>query len=397
MVRVQADFLSDRSLSARYGLSYATLFFVMGVFAPFFPLFLSGQGFDAGAIGFLIAIGGPVRIIAGPLMGWIVDAGMPLRLLGSLALTVAAACLLMMLGVTDLALMAVLIGATAALHAPMGPLVDASLSHRLPHRPALSYARIRLWGSVGFILGNFTGGWTADHLPRSSLAVLMAAGMAVGAAACFLLPRDEKAATAPVQKTAASPRERWGLIAAVIAAAALVQSSHAAVYTISALAWGAQGFSQTATGIFWMLGVITEILLFLRIGNAVSGLTRALLFIALGAVAAAARWAVMATEPGLVLTVLCQTAHGITFGATHLGMIAALAALSPPAWRSRIQGTSAALQALMTSAAIYSSGLLYQNGGSPAAYALMAAMAGSGLVLVTLLYLRERPLSVPVS
>ena len=323
-------------------------------------------------------------------MGWVADAGLGVRILACGAQAGAAVLVLLMLGVTNLTAMAVLVAATAALHGPLSAMIDASLSHRMVQRPSLNYARIRLWGSIAFIIGNLAGGLTADHLQSDWIAIAIAGGLAAGALVSLSLPQDERSIRSHASGLVAAGTARWGLIAMLIGGVALIQASHAAIYTISALAWKAQGLSQTMTGILWMLGVLTEVVLFLRIGSMVSGVRRAMLFIALGGALATGRWLIMATEPGLGLTMLCQLVHGLTFGATHLGIIAALATLSPPAYRSRIQGSSAAMQALATSGAIYGSGLLYQSGGSPAAFRLMAMLAGAGLVFVLLLYLRER-------
>ncbi|MGL4324016.1 MAG: MFS transporter [Beijerinckiaceae bacterium] len=387
---MQADFLSDRSLSLRYGLAYAAFFFAVGVFGPFFPLFLKGQGFDAGTIGFLLALSGPVRVFAGPLMGWVADAGLGLRIIVTLAHVIAGVLVIMMLGITTALPMALLMAGTFALHGPLSPMIDASLSQIMLRRVTLNYARIRLWGSFSFVAGNLLGGLTADKLTSDWIAILIALAMFGGAAIGMLLPQVHTHHAAQPAAVEARVPARWGIIVAVVVASSAIQASHSAIYGVSALAWSAQGLSNTMTGLLWMLGVVTEIVLFLRVGQSVSGMRRAFLFIALGGGLAVLRWFLMTLEPGLAVTMLCQLLHGLTFGATHLGMIAALAVLSPPGMRSRIQGSNAALQALLGSVAIYYSGVLYQASGAPAAYGLMVLIAGAGFGVVTLLLLLAR-------
>lgn len=386
---MQANSLSDKSLTWRYGLNYAAIFFVLGVLGPFFSLFLNGQGFDAATIGFLLALGGPVRVVAGPLTGWVADAGIPLRRIAAIGQLCAALLVLAMISVSALWPMAFLMAAFYATHGPLGSMIDASISQVMSQRATLQYARIRLWGSLAFVAGNLVGGVSAQ-IASVGIAVLAVVGLCGGVFLSRLLPEDRRSGSQHMAPEDAVQKVRWGVIAAVIAASAAVQSSHAAVYTIGALAWQAQGFSQSLIGVLWMLGIGIEILLFLRIGQVVSGLRRAMLFIAFGGALAIARWLLMASEPDLALTIACQAVHGLTFGATHLGMIAALAELSPAPVRSRIQGSCAAVHALAYSVAIYASGVLYQQGGAAPPYQLMAMLAAGGMALSAMLFLSAR-------
>ncbi|MGL5733698.1 MAG: MFS transporter, partial [Beijerinckiaceae bacterium] len=325
---------------------------------------------------------------AAPLMGWVADSGVALRIIALVANLAAGAVVFAMLGVSGLMPMAALMATMYALHGPLSSMIDAAVSREVLRLPALDYARIRLWGSVAFIAGTFAGGAIADRLNGDWIAALIAAAMIVSAALALLLPvqKPVSAGSAAAEREAAPMRWRMAMIALLILGSAGIQSSHAGVFTVSAMAWGAQGLPQTATAVLWTLGVVPEILLFMRAGRLLSDVPRALAFMALGGVLAVLRWIIMAQEPGLALTAFCQVLHGLTFGATHLGLIAVLAVLSPPRFRSRIQGINAAVHALTNSLGIYLAGTLFHSGGAPATYMAMAVFAGVGLALVAVLF-----------
>ena len=82
----------------------------------------------------------------------------------------------------------------------------------------------------------------------------------------------------------------------------------------------------------------------------------------------------------LVALVPLQCLHGLTFGATQLGAMAAVSAYAPDGARGRAQGTLSAVNASISVGATLVSGLAYRTGG-PIAFLLMAPLAAAGLGL----------------
>jgi PPP family 3-phenylpropionic acid transporter len=82
-------------------------------------------------------------------------------------------------------------------------------------------------------------------------------------------------------------------------------------------------------------------------------------------------------------TFLFQILHGLSFAATHLGAMAALAALAPDDGRGRAQGMLGSVSALAFAAATLASGPLYKTLG-PNLFAAMAPISLAGFVLAFL-------------
>ena len=166
-----------------------------------------------------------------------------------------------------------------------------------------------------------------------------------------------------------------------ICGAALVQASHAAVYAFSTIHWQQQGWSGAALGAFWAMGVLSEIALFAVAGRFAHGLKGWLVLLLGGACAAVLRWVGMSLDPGPPVLVVLQLAHGLSFGAVHLGSIFLLARLSPPGMRAQVQGWLAAGWAGAMAVLTSLTGVLYPSWGE-GVYSLMAAAAGLGLALL---------------
>ena len=88
----------------------------------------------------------------------------------------------------------------------------------------------------------------------------------------------------------------------------------------------------------WALGVLAEIVLFAFAGRLTAAINPTMLLI-IGAAGAAVRWAAMAFNPPTLALPLLQCLHGLSFGATHLGMMGFIARAAPAQLAATAQGT----------------------------------------------------------
>jgi PPP family 3-phenylpropionic acid transporter len=133
---------------------------------------------------------------------------------------------------------------------------------------------------------------------------------------------------------------------ALIAAAGLIQASHALYYGFSTIDWTASGFGGSAIGMLWALGVIAEIVLFALSRRLPSALTpRRLLLV--GAAGGVLRWSAMALDPPGWSLPLLQLLHAASFGATHLGLIGYIASHAPERYAATAQGYFSVLSGVM--------------------------------------------------
>ena len=164
-------------------------------------------------------------------------------------------------------------------------------------RFGLDYGRIRLWGSLSFILAATASGHVLVEAPPSAILWMVLATVAATALACAVLP-DLRTDAAPV--SAGLPLARVladrGLIL-MLAAAGLIQGSHAVYYAFGTLHWQAAGISDDVIGLLWAEGVVCEIVLFAA-GGAVLRRIRPPWLIAIAGGLAALRWLVLGIDHG---------------------------------------------------------------------------------------------------
>jgi PPP family 3-phenylpropionic acid transporter len=167
----------------------------------------------------------------------------------------------------------------------------------------------------------------------------------------------------------------------MLAAAALIQGSHAAYYSFSSIAWQAEGFGSTTISALWSVCVVAEVVLFAwspRLNFAPST------FIILGGSAAALRWAVTALEPPLAVLGFAQLLHAFSFGATHLGIMGLFAHRVPGHSTATAQGILTASVGLVSAGATILCGQLFNTYGQ-SIYFGMAAMAAAGALLMLIM------------
>jgi len=356
---------------------YVGLFILSGIQMPFLPVWLKGKGVDPAMIGVVVAVPMIVRAFATPFVARVVDRRDAVR--GAIMVASCVSVLgLVLVGIADTVLAILITYMFASLAStPVLPLTEA---YALKGLGVLgrAYGPVRLWGSAAFIVGNFAAGFAADIIPASDLIWLIVGTSVPIALASLTLP---PLSTAAVVQAGESSVARGSLLSdpvfiALLAAASLIQASHAVFYGFSALQWRADGFDGTAIAALWALGVIAEIVLFAAQGRLPPFITPTVLLMA-GALGAVLRWLVMAVDPPTFLLPWVQLLHALSFGATHLGTLMLLVRITPANQGATAQAYLAIALSLTMAGAMALSGLLYENFGSRA-YAAMALTAFAG-------------------
>jgi PPP family 3-phenylpropionic acid transporter len=363
---------------------YAAMFVMLGIQLPFFPVWLKAKGLDAQTIGVVLAIPMVVRVFAIPFAARAADRYDALR-----AAIIATSCA----SVAGYALTGMAMGATAILvtfsfaslvFAPVMPLTETYALRGLAAR-GRAYGPVRLWGSAAFIAGSFAAGFASDALPARDLVWLIVAALLINAVAAFALaPLTPPATPAPEAAQTRRSLLRDPVFIAVLAAASLIQASHAVYYGFSALEWRAAGLDGTTIAALWALGVVAEIVLFALSGRLPLPLT-SLVLIMLGAGGAVVRWTAMAFDPPVALLPWLQLLHGLSFGTTFFGSLNFVARRAPHGQGATAQGYLAVASGAVMAAAMGISGVLYAAFGS-LAYATMVLVAVAGGVCAFVAY-----------
>src|SRR5580704_8788299 len=142
---------ASRGTSIRLSAFYAAFFLVNGIQMPFWPVRLTGRGFGAEEIGLLFAAAIWVKVFATPMIGALAD-----------RLGQRRGCMIALAGVTMVGLGALwnAYGFWALLFLALVAEVAQSAMMTLAsvRRDGLDYGRVRLWGSVSFILASIASG-----------------------------------------------------------------------------------------------------------------------------------------------------------------------------------------------------------------------------------------------
>ena len=363
-------------LVPRLAIFYAALFALPGIQMPFFPVWLEAKGVDAGMIGVVLAAPIVARLLAVPIFMREADRRDAVRA----ALIVCGFAATAGYVLVGLSAGAVLILAAYALTSlattPQMPLAETYALKELAARKR-TYGPVRLWGSFAFIAGNFVAGFAADVISARDLIWLIVVASVLTALAALALPPMTPRVVAPSAPVPARPnllRDRPFI--AVIAAASLIQASHAEYYGFSAVQWSAAGFDGTVIAALWALGVAAEIVLF-ALQSRLPPFFEPTVLLLTGACGAVLRWIGMAFDPPAFMLAALQLLHALSFGATHLGALMFLARHAPPAQAATAQGYLAIASGVAMAGAIALSGVLYRDFGSTA-YAAMALMAIAG-------------------
>ncbi len=299
---------------------YFCYFAAVGALIPYLALYLQSISFTPVQIGALMALLAVSRIIAPNLWSWVSDLRrqrMRLVRLTTLAATIAFAGTLMDTGFGWMA--AVVLLFAFFWDACLPQMEAATLNHLRGQRP--QYARIRLWGSVGFIL---TAVGMGIVLERAGTWWLLPSMLVLLASVCLATLLVPEAPREPVVAAAGPSLPRLFLqtpVLGFLAACLLMHASHGPYYTFYSIYLEESGYTRDMIGMLWAFGVLCEIGVFLLMPrlHARINLQRILL---LSFAVAVARWLLIGHFPQrLAVLLLAQVLHGATFGAYHAAAI----------------------------------------------------------------------------
>ncbi|QOZ52077.1 major facilitator superfamily domain-containing protein 6 [Bradyrhizobium sp. CCBAU 53338] len=366
-----------RRFAVSLALFYSAVFAVSGTHLPFFPVWLKAIGIDASWIGVINALPALTRFTTLPQITAFAEKKRAIRaamMISVLATAIGFAAV----GLQQQPLALFLIYAlTCMMWTPTTPLTDA-YALRGVARYGLDYGPVRLWGSAAFAAGSLACGYLVDIIAARDLIWIIVACAVVAVLASLLLRPLDDVRRRTAETHVGKPLLRDAGFWAVIASAALIQGSHVAYYTFSAINWQLHGISGLTIAGLWTLGVIAEIVVFAlspRFSLHPSSL------MAIGGVSAVLRWIVTANEPPLALLAVAQLGHGLTFGMTIVGTMRLMVQRVPSHQIARGQGYLAACSGLLGATTSIASGAIYARIGD-SLYYVMAAMAAVGALVI---------------
>lgn len=294
---------------------YFFFFGSLGAFAPYWSVYLDSLGFSAQQIGELMAILMGTRIIAPNIWGWIADhTGHRMRIVRIGCFLAALFFAGTFFGTSYAWLAVVMVLFTFFWNAALPQFEAATLNHL--GRDTDRYTQIRVWGSVGFIVVVAGLGPILEQRGVGILPVICFSLMAGIWFSSMLAPNDGNGAAKSngesIRKVLCQPR-----VLALLVVCLLMQASHGPYYTFYSLYLEGHGYTRSAVGLLWALGVGAEVALFMVLHKVFRRYNLELLLV-VALVATTLRWLLIGyfVDNSSVI-VFAQILHAASFGLYH--------------------------------------------------------------------------------
>ena len=298
---------------------------VLGALIPFWSVYLDNLGFDALAIGQLMATLAVSKVIAPYLWGWIADrSGVHIRIV-QIASLLSLLCFLPLVWLDGFwpilfSMLAFSFFWNASL--PQFEVVTLGQLGEERHR----YSQIRLWGSLGFILTVVVLGAAFQSLDISTLPYFI---LLLFAAIWLATLRVADSGESDASDSSILEVLRQPSVIALLLTCFFAQASHGPYYTFYSLYMESLGYSRVSIGLLWSLGVFAEVVLFFYMHRLLNIQSASFwLVVALGLTAL--RWVLMGLfSDSTIIVLLTQCLHAASFGMFHAAAIHQIHAFFP--------------------------------------------------------------------
>jgi len=298
---------------------YFFYYFFVGLFVPYWGLYLQSKSFSAFQIGILLSLFQISRIFAPNFWGWLADytnkRARWIRLssfigcLGYIGIFWADSFFLIFLVMMSMSLFT----------SSTIPLAESlTLSHVASTNA--SYSNIRLWGSVGFIVASFFLGILIDIYSVSILVWALLFTQLIILFLSFSIP-DKK-----FELIGNTKRSIWKVlkkpeVIALLTGCALMVSSHGLLYNFYSIFLKEQNYSSSLIGILWSIGVIFEIFIFILMPKILRKFNfKEVLLVSL--FLAVIRFFLIGYCVDILwVLILAQILHAATFGSFHVASV----------------------------------------------------------------------------
>ncbi|BEN12483.1 3-phenylpropionic acid transporter [Serratia marcescens] len=308
-------------------LSYFTYFFSYGIFLPFWGVWLKGEGIAPETIGILLGAGLVARFLGSLLIApRVKDPSHLVSALRLLALLTLAFAVGFCFGNGWGWLMLVIAGFNL-FFSPLVPLTDA-LAATWQKQIRMDYGRVRLWGSLAFVIGSALTGQLVAVWGHN--AILYSLIFSVLAMLLGMLLKPSVMPQGEARSHSEAERSLWALLKEgpvwrFLLCVTLLQGAHAGYYSFGSIYWQEAGYSASTIGYLWSLGVVAEVIIFAS-SNVLFRRWNARNLLLLSACCGVLRWSLMAYSTELGWLLLIQILHCGTFTVCHLAAMRFIAA-----------------------------------------------------------------------
>ena len=314
---------SSHNLHWRLSRFYFFYYFFVGSFVPYWGIYLQSENFSPSSIGILLSLFQISRIVAPNFWGWLADhTGHRVKwikltsflgLIGFIGIFWAKGFFWIFLVMLALSLF------TSSTLPLAESLTLAHLATTDGH-----YSRIRLWGSIGFIVASLFLGYLIDFQGINILLWVLLIAQAIIFFLSNTIPETQdiqhKTNDLSIWKIIKTPS-----VIALLLGCTLMVSAHGVLYNFYSIYLKDHGYSSGTIGWLWAVGVICEILIFMAMPKILRRYSlKAILLMSLflGVI----RFILIGASPDhLYLLFIAQMFHAATFGSFHAASIEVIA------------------------------------------------------------------------
>jgi len=362
-------------------MTYVLFFAAIGTVVPFLNLHFQRLGFSGHEIGLLNALPPAVTLFSATLWAIIADRLHLHNYLLRVMLAGAALSVLTLSLATSFFLIALLFLLYALFQSPVPPLLDTATLEALGEHPE-RYGELRLWGSLGFIIGTWLLGALirALGLPRLffyayALFALSAAVMSVRLPR--VLPRPQPPLWQGVRHVLGS--KRWLVFLATLVVVGIANTS---IYNFLPLYIHRLGGDERLIGFAWGVGATTEVPTMWASRHILARLgVRGTFLVVVGLYAL--RMLLYGLLPSAWWVVPVNLLHGVSFTLLWVSSVTFGDTNAPPGMRATGQGVvNGVLFGLAAIVGAPLGGFLYDAVGPSAMYLSYAVMLTALLVVL---------------
>jgi PPP family 3-phenylpropionic acid transporter len=299
---------------------YFFYFAAVGTLIPYLGLYLQSLSFGAMEIAQITAVLAMARIVSPPLLALLADRRGQFLFYAQLTSFMSALLVLGFWWFDDFGSLLWLIWWLGFFwHAALPPMEGLTL--RTLGDDLASYSRIRLWGSVGFIVAVLGVGYLIESFGIVVFLWSMTLFFALMALVTLMNHEQPHTRAKGLDLAGLWQSVKQPVVLLVLGLALLVQLSHGVYYAFYSLLLDATGYSASDIGLLWTLGVVAEVLLFWRFAQFQHLLSfKAWLLLATGLTLL--RWVFVASFADVWwLLVIAQLLHAATFGIFHVVVV----------------------------------------------------------------------------
>lgn len=372
------DSPSNNSFKFVIGSQYFLYFGVMGIFLPYFNLYCYHLNFSGFQIGTLSALRSVVMIVFALIWSVLADRFQIRRPLYILCNFISTLLWIFFFYTTDFGAMLVIMLFYTVFYAPIISFLEAFTMDVLGEEKK-SYGRLRVWGSMAFIITVLVLGKVIDEYSIAIIIILIFCGSLIQAAISTKIPGiriKKKVAFISQAKVLLTPQ-----VVVFLFCAFLMLISHGAYYGFFSIHLEELGYDKTFIGIAWALATISEILVMIK-SDAIFkrfSMENVLVF---SFMVAALRWFALFFAKSSVAILLLQLLHAVTYGTFHVASILYIDSLTPPEAKTLGQAANNAITyGLGLMVGFFISGYFFESIGSFKLFFISGFIAlGGGLL-----------------